>query len=38
VKREHLRLLDGGRLFLDASVRASNPDLRAIRDLIPAAP
>ena len=36
VKRARVRLFSGARLFLDASVRASNRDLAEIRQLIPA--
>jgi len=36
VKRARIRLFDGDRLFLDASVRASNPDLVELQALIPA--
>jgi hypothetical protein len=37
VRRERIRVFDAEALFLDASVRASNPDLPAIRELIPTA-
>src|SRR3954453_24010803 len=36
VKRARVRLFAGDGLFLDASVRASNPDLAEMRELIPA--
>jgi hypothetical protein len=36
VKRARIRLFSGDQLFLDASVRASNPDLAEMREMIPA--
>lgn len=38
VKRARVRLLDGDRMILDAVCSAKNPDLDALRELIPAAP
>ena len=35
VHRERIRIFHGDELYLDASVRASNPDLPTIRALIP---
>ena len=35
VHRVRVRLYTGGELFVDASIRASNPDLASIRALIP---
>ncbi len=37
VHRERIRIFHGDELYLDGSVRASNPDLPAIRALIPPA-
>jgi len=37
VTRAHLRLLDGGRVLVDAACSAKNPDLEGFRGLVPAA-
>jgi hypothetical protein len=37
MKRAHVRLLDGDRVIVDAACSAKNPDLDALRELVPAA-